>query len=421
MPHERLRPSFAFTAERIEELRRVVPEAFADGKVNWTALREALGDWAEDEGETTEHFGLTWPGKREARRMAALPSQGTLVPMPGQGINEETTRNIFIEGDNLEVLKLLRKSYVGRVKMIYVDPPYNTGNDFIYEDDFKEPIETYLRRTGQLGEDDKPLSTNTRADGRFHSKWLSMMYPRLRLVRSLLKDDGVVFVSIDDVELSNLIAVLNEVFGEENRVGVVCWKNVTDNNPTLIVKDNEFILCYAKTRAAMPAEWKSDLSDAKEMLQKEYDRLRQEHGRENALVQKELREFISDNSEVIGSLERYKHVDDQGVFTGSESVHNTRPGGYDFEILHPRTGRPMRKPSNGYRFPEGTFDRMVERGEIIFGKDEKRIVKIKKYLADAEDSFRSVIVMDGRLGSYDLKRALETEDSVFSNPKPVDL
>lgn len=253
MPHERLRPGFAFTAERIEELRRVVPEAFADGKVNWTALREALGDWTEDEGDNTEHFGLTWPGKRDARRMAALPSQGTLVPMPGEGVDEETTKNIFIEGDNLEVLKLLQKSYAGRVKMIYIDPPYNTGNDFIYEDDFKEPIETYLRRTGQLGEDDKPLSTNTRADGRFHSKWLSMMYPRLLLARRLLADDGVMFVSIDDNESANLRILLDSVFGPENHLGTFIWRKKYTLSFTAEdkISIHEYIHAYRRSSGAL--------------------------------------------------------------------------------------------------------------------------------------------------------------------------
>src|SRR6185295_293859 len=169
MPHEKLRPQFTFDEERIAELKRIAPEVFADGKINWETLHEALGDHLEDESADAEHFGLFWAGKRDARRMAAQPSKGTLVPLRGNGVDEDSTRNIFIEGENLEVLKLLQKSYKGRVKMIYIDPPYNTGNDFVYEDDFKEPLEEYLRRTGQLDEEGKPLTTNTKADGRFHS------------------------------------------------------------------------------------------------------------------------------------------------------------------------------------------------------------------------------------------------------------
>ncbi|RMH43953.1 MAG: site-specific DNA-methyltransferase, partial [Gammaproteobacteria bacterium] len=158
---EKLRPSFTFTEDRLRELQAVVPEAFADGKINWDTLREALGEYLEDAEACEEHFGLFWPGKRESRRLAALPSKGTLVPAPGEGVNEENTRNIFIEADNLEALKLLQKSYAGRVKMIYIDPPYNTGNDFIYEDDYSEPLEAYLRRTGQVDEEGRRLTTNT--------------------------------------------------------------------------------------------------------------------------------------------------------------------------------------------------------------------------------------------------------------------
>lgn len=156
-----------------------------------------LGDQLEEDGQDAEHFGLFWPGKRDARKIAALPSQGALIPIEGDGVDEENTHNIFIEGENLEVLKLLQKSYVGRIKMIDIDPPYNTGNDFVYEDDFTEPVEEYLKRTGQLDEEGKRQTTNNRNDGRFHSKWLSMMYPRLRLARNLLREDGLIFVHID--------------------------------------------------------------------------------------------------------------------------------------------------------------------------------------------------------------------------------
>lgn len=149
MPYSRLRPGFTLTEELLTELQAVVPEAFADGKINWDALRETLDPYLEDEGADAEHFGLFWPGKREARRLAAMASRGALHPTVGEGINEETTRNIFIEGDNLEVMKLLLKSYAGRVKMIYIDPPYNTGNDFVYKDDFSELVGAYLSRTGQ--------------------------------------------------------------------------------------------------------------------------------------------------------------------------------------------------------------------------------------------------------------------------------
>ena len=205
MPHERLRPEYDFDQERIDSLREIAPEAFADGKINWTTLKEALGTQIEDEEADSEHFGLFWPGKREARRLASIPSTGTLVPVKGEGIDEETTGNIFIEGENLEVLKILRKSYAGRIKMIYIDPPYNTGNDFVYDDDFTEPLQDYLRRTGQIDGEGRPMTTNKKTDGRFHSKWLSMMYPRLRLRDNYPGRGGQRHQECSDVRRVNLL------------------------------------------------------------------------------------------------------------------------------------------------------------------------------------------------------------------------
>jgi adenine-specific DNA-methyltransferase len=250
MPLSKLRPSFTFTEDRLKELQAVIPEAFADGKINWTTLQEALGEHLEE--ETQEHFGLTWPGKREARRLAAMPSKGTLVPQPSEGVNEDNTKNIFIEGDNLEVLKLLQKSYAGQVKMIFIDPPYNTGNDFVYVDDYSEPLETFLKRTEQVDEEGSLLTSNARSSGRYHSNWLSMMYPRLLLARQLLRDDGAIFISIDDNELSNLKSIMDEVFGEENFVNIVSVKTKPSAGASgggedkRLKKNVEFLVVYAR-------------------------------------------------------------------------------------------------------------------------------------------------------------------------------
>lgn len=249
MPIEKLRPEGADFDHTLRELEQLLPEAFADGRINWTVLRELLNDRLEDEELTEEHFGLFWPGKREARKLANKPSTGTLVPSPGEGADEAQTENLFIEGENLEVLKILRKSYAGRVKMIYIDPPYNTGNDFVYDDDFAEPLQDYLKRTGQIDGEGRPLTTNKKADGRFHSKWLSMIYPRLRLARELLREDGVIFVSIDDNEVHNLRMVMNEVFGEENFIDPIIWKKRYGGGAKekYLVALHEYTLMYAKS------------------------------------------------------------------------------------------------------------------------------------------------------------------------------
>jgi len=235
--------------ERVKQLKAIAPEAFADGKINWESLKEALGEHLEDEDENAEHFGLFWPGKREARKRASEPSKKTLVLANGEGIDEEKTKNIYIEGDNLEVLKLLQKAYAGKIKMIYIDPPYNTGKDFIYDDNFSESIDEYLKKTDQIDDQGKALTTNTKADGRFHSKWLSMMYPRLRLARNLLKESGAIFISIDDNEINNLKNIMNEIFGEENFIAQIAVVNNLKgrNDQKNVATCHEYLLIYSRT------------------------------------------------------------------------------------------------------------------------------------------------------------------------------
>jgi adenine-specific DNA-methyltransferase len=232
--------------QRIDKLKELIPEAFAEGEIDFERLRQALGDSV---GEGRERYGLTWAGKADAIRAIQAPSAGTLVPCPEESVNFDTTENLFIEGDNLEVLKLLQKSYYGKVKMIYIDPPYNTGNEFIYPDNFKEGLEDYLKSSGQVGEGGVKLSTNTETSGRYHSKWLNMMYPRLFLARNLLRQDGVIFVSIDDHEVHNLRQLMDEIFGEENFLACITWKRrqVPDNrNINRVSTDHEYVLAYGR-------------------------------------------------------------------------------------------------------------------------------------------------------------------------------
>ncbi len=250
MAIQKIQPSYKFNEEQLKQLRQIAPEAFKDNILDFNTLYEALSDFLEEDDFRTEHFGLMWPGKTDAKRTTAIPARGSLAPSIGIGINEEYSKNIFIEGDNLEVLKLLQKSYTDSVKLIYIDPPYNTGNDFIYEDDFSESLSDYLYRTNQIDDIGRRLTTNTKADGRFHSKWLSMMYPRLKLARNLLTDDGVIFISIDDNELHNLKALCNEIFGEENFIDIFSWmKTETPANLSLKSKKAiEYIICFQKNK-----------------------------------------------------------------------------------------------------------------------------------------------------------------------------
>lgn len=232
--------------DKRQELLRLFPEVRTEGgKLDIDRLKLALGESA-DVGK--ERYGMTWPGKADCFKTIQMPSLATLRPCPEESVNFDRTENLIIEGDNLEVLKLLQKSYLGKIKMIYIDPPYNTGNDFIYPDNYSESLQTYLEYTGQVDAEGKKFSTNAETDGRFHSKWLNMMYPRLYLARNLLRDDGVIFVSCDDNEIHNLKALMNEVFGEENFVANIIWQKVyaPKNSARHFSEDHDYIVTYAR-------------------------------------------------------------------------------------------------------------------------------------------------------------------------------
>jgi adenine-specific DNA-methyltransferase len=242
---------------KAQELLRVFPEIRTEGgRLDFDRLKLALGE-AVDVGK--ERYGMNWPGKADCFRTIQMPSLGTLRPCPEESVNFDTSENLIVEGDNLEVLKLLQKSYLGKVKMIYIDPPYNTGNDFIYPDDYAESLRTYLEYTGQVDAEGRKFSTNSDADGRFHSKWLNMMYPRLYLARNLLREDGVIFISIDDNEIDNLRKLCSEIFGDEAFIGTVVWRRrqVPDNrNLSNFSTDHEYVLAYARSTAQLAGESK---------------------------------------------------------------------------------------------------------------------------------------------------------------------
>ncbi|MDO9452397.1 MAG: site-specific DNA-methyltransferase [Stagnimonas sp.] len=237
----------------LAQLKTLFPEAFTEGKVDFDVLKQLLGGAVE---EREEKYGLNWHGKRRARQLALTPSTGTLRPAPEDSVDWDTTQNLMIEGDNLEVLKLLQKSYAGKVKLIYIDPPYNTGKDFVYPDDFRDNIKNYQRLTGQVDGEGKATGSNREANGRFHTDWLNMMYPRIRLARDLLSQDGVFFASIDDSESANLKCILDECFGEENFIDTLAVEMSTTSGPKTvnaqqgtIVKNVEFVYVYRKSAA----------------------------------------------------------------------------------------------------------------------------------------------------------------------------
>ena len=239
-------------AESIEHLKALFPEAFTEGKIDFEVLKQLLGGVVD---EREEKYGLNWHGKRQARQLALTPSTGTLRPCPEESVDWDTTQNLMIEGDNLEVLKLLQKSYAGKVKLIYIDPPYNTGKDFVYPDDYRDNMQNYLELTRQTDGENQKLSSNTEASGRFHTDWLNMMYPRLKVSRNLLAGDGVILISIGDEEIHNLRVVCDDIFGYENFCGIFIWEK--KKKPSFLDRNmgtvTDYIVSYAKDRSQSPA------------------------------------------------------------------------------------------------------------------------------------------------------------------------
>lgn len=237
-------------AENIQQLKELFPEVFGEDSIDFDKLKAMLGEYVD---EDNERYNFTWWGKSRAMRLAQTPSTGTLRPCPEESKDWATTENLYIEGDNLEVLKLLQKTYHNKVKIIYIDPPYNTGKDFVYPDDYKDSLQNYLEITGQVTETGRKTSTNSESSGRYHTNWLNMMYPRLRLARNLLTNDGVIFISIDDNESSNLRKICDEIFGESSFIGELTWESTTqpDNIGKArfgLQKKVEYVLFYSKCR-----------------------------------------------------------------------------------------------------------------------------------------------------------------------------
>ncbi len=321
---------------------------------------------------------------------------------------EKANGNLIIEGDNLTALKALLPQYGGRIKCIYIDPPYNTGKeDWVYSDKVNSPlISQWLNKV--VAKDDL-----TR-----HDKWACMIVPRLRLLRELLCSEGVIIISCDDNEYSNLRSLMNEIFTENNFIGTVVWQNATDNNPTNIATEHEYILFYAKDKEKISSVWKSSVSMAKEELIKIGKELNEKFTDQEEL-QNAYTEWFRENKQFLGKLDRYKYIDAGGVYTGSQSVHNPGREGYRYDIIHPETKKPTKQPLMGYRFPETTMQELLDQKKILFGDDENKIIELKVYAHEYEDKLASVFELDGRLGAYDLRELFGKVP--FKNPKPVQL
>lgn len=406
-------------AGNIEQIKTLLPEAFTEGKVDFEVLKQLLGG-AVDERE--EKYGLNWHGKRRARQIALTPSTGTLRPCPEDSVDWETTHNLAIEGDNLEVLKLLQKSYAGKVKLIYIDPPYNVDGDFVYPDDFQDNIRNYLMRTGQMESDGRKNSSSTESSGRFHTDWLNMMYPRLKLAWSLLRRDGFVVISVDDKEMGHLRVLLNELYGEENYVAVLVFDRNRKNDANLFSVGHEYMIVYARDKAFL-AELDVRLRAPKEGVEEvreEFDRLRKESNDNWQIVAEGLKAFYATFGEDDPRLPlaRFTKVDEKGPYRTDGDPSWPGGGGPRYDVPHRETGRPCKVPSRGWVWP--TFERMkqeIDAGHIVFGPDETTIPSVRRNLFEKDQQVMRSVVF-----SYAQKASQEFAElfgglAVFQNPK----
>ncbi len=382
--------SLDLEAENIEQLRQIFPEVFRENKVDFNALKAVLGEHVED---NEERYNFTWFGKNKARRVAQTPSTGTLRPCSDKSIQWDATNNLFIEGDNLEVLKLLQKSYHQKVKMIYIDPPYNTGNEFIYSDNYKDSLKNYLELTRQVDEQGKAFSSNTESTGKYHTNWLNMMYPRLKLARNLLKSDGIIFISIDDTEVKNLRFICDEIFGEDNFLAQIAWEKryTRSNNAKRFYSLKDNILAYRK-------------SDELEYV-------------------KEARNEKSDSN--------YSNPDNdpRGPWTTSSyvnpAVKSERPN-LVYSIKNPFTGEEVCHPTHAWKHGQETNKKHVEENRLWWGKDgTAQYPRLKLFLSEQDKGLVPIDLWDYKSSGTTDEGGLEIKElfgsAVFDTPKPTKL
>jgi adenine-specific DNA-methyltransferase len=383
------------TVENIDKLKDIFPESFIEGKIDFDVLKQLLGATIDDK---EEKYGLNWHGKRLARQMSLTPSTGTLRPAPEDSVDWDSTKNIMIEGDNLEVLKLLQKSYSGKVKMIYIDPPYNTGKDFVYPDNFHDNINNYLEITGQK-ENGKKISSNPESSGRYHTDWLNMMYPRLKLARSLLREDGVIFISIDDSEVDNLKKICNEIFGEENFIANIVWqkKYSPQNDATYFSDMHDNILVYCRLARKTKLDnygWKVDLFPREKEQNSAYKNL---------------------------------DYDERGRWKAGDLSVKTYSEKNDFPIVTP-SGRIVYPPSGTcWRFSKQKLSELIADNRIWFGENGSNVPSVKRFLSEVQEGVVPVTWWTykecghNQEAKQELKNLMRGDEIIFDTPKPLRL
>lgn len=367
---------------------------------------------------THEGYELNFLGKNYANLIASTETETVIQPDLEHNTKPENcnSQNVYISGDNLDALKHLLKSYSNSIKCIYIDPPYNTGSDgFVYNDKFTFTEEQIQTKLGVSEEKAKRILDLARRGSASHSAWLMFMAPRLMLAKDLLTEDGVIFISIDDNEQANLKLLCDSFYGEENFMGELIIQTATDNNPTQISTEHEYMLCYVKNKERQ-GKWSINSSAAKQ-IQEQYEILKTKK-LSIEVIQTELRAWIKKNKQKLPQVAHYNNVDERGVYSNSSNSSNTKPGGYIFDIIHPITQKHCPKPAYGWRWPEDTFLSYVKNDDVEWGIDETTQPHVKKRIETAVEQLRTIIYEDGR-ASTKLLESLFGAKKIFDNPKPL--
>lgn len=406
--------------ENIEKIQKLFPnavtEVLRDGKptlaVDFDVLKQEMSSILVDERE--ERYQMTWPDKKKSILLANSPISATLRPCKEESVDFDHTQNLYIEGDNLDVLKLLRETYLGKIKMIYIDPPYNTGNDFVYNDDFAMDSDEYMGASGQYDELGNRLFQNTESNGRFHTDWLNMIYPRLKIARDLLKDEGIVFISIDDSEVDNLRKICDEVFGADNFIAQIVVEGTPKNDPKIISTAHEYCLVYVRDyETAKSCEWGIANPIYNDLLN--IVRSAQSYKSAEELIRK----YYKDNNLKDENISNYNKVDEKGLFRIGP-IDDPQSGGSRDIRYNPVTGEALKTPNSGWRCSIETWKEWVRNGEVLFPDDNSKLCARKVYIKDGQlDLLRAYFKIQTRKDTDMLKNMFGKK--VFSFPKPLEL
>lgn len=386
-------------SEILEKLKDLIPGAVTDGEIDVKAIADFTGLNVASLSSHSTAFGLVWPGKDDSV-IALSPSAATLAPDVEESIDFDTAENVFIEGDNLEVLKIIEHAYDDKVRLIYIDPPYNTGNDFVYNDDFSDDKKRYLQITGQMDADGNKLQSNPDTSGRKHANWLTMMYPRLVKAKNLLTQDGSIFVSIDDNEVHHLRMLMDQIYGPENFLGQFIWAAGRKNNAKFITTSHEYMLCYARNVNVLNSEVK-EWRVAKEGLEaifKAAASIQRANGENYKEATKQMKAWYKGlvDSDPSKRHDHYQNIDQNGLYFAADISAPGNSGGR-FDLLHPVTGKPCKVPKRGWGFTEQKLQEMVASDLVHFGEDETKVPCVKSYLQDSKEEVPySVFYRDGR-------------------------